>query len=75
MKFSQLCQALLILLSSKALAHGGEIHLDEETLEAIFQFMDRTYAAVLSRWPLVAGIALGLTLLWVGVKILRHRAR
>jgi hypothetical protein len=50
------------------------MHLDEETLEAIFQFLDRTYAAVLARLPLIAGIALGLALLWAGVKILR-RAR
>jgi hypothetical protein len=72
MKFSRLCNALLVLLSPKALAHGGEMHLDEETLEAIFQFLDRTYAAVLARLPLIAGIALGLALLWAGVKILRR---
>jgi hypothetical protein len=56
-----------------ALAHSGP-HLDDETLEAIFQFMDRTYQGFLAHLPLIASIAAGLLVLLAAVKLLRRRS-
>ncbi|GAB6067127.1 hypothetical protein JCM13664_04450 [Methylothermus subterraneus] len=72
MQASRIAIALLAPPSS-ALAHSGP-HLDEATLEAIFQFMDRTYENFLTHLPLIGGIAAGLLALLAARRIWR-RAR
>ncbi len=46
------------LNAPSALAHSGP-HLDDETLEAIFHFMDRAYQGFLPYLPLLASIGVG----------------
>lgn len=61
----------LSILSPPALAHSGP-HLDDETLEVIFQFMDRTYQGFLTHLPLVGGIVVGLGIVLAVMRCWRH---
>lgn len=65
---------LLSTLSPPALAHSGP-HLDEKTLEVIFQFMDLAYQSLLPHLPLAGGIGVGLLIVLAAIKAIRTRWR
>ncbi len=69
---------LLIVLSlapvSQAFAHGGHFHLDEETLEKIFQFMDDVYRWFVGHLPLMFGALVAMLVLLAIGKAVRSRS-
>ncbi|XSG85330.1 MAG: hypothetical protein ACPW60_01080 [Methylohalobius sp. ZOD2] len=65
---------LLSITSQAALAHGGQWHLDDETLESIFQFMDRIYHGFITHLPLMVGIVAGVLILLAVIKVIRTRS-
>ncbi|WP_152485947.1 hypothetical protein [Methylohalobius crimeensis] len=65
---------MLSITSPAALAHGGQWHLDDETLESIFHFMDRIYHAFIAHLPLMAGIVAGVLILLAVIKVIRTRS-
>jgi|GEM_PF-3026875 len=71
MKQSTLKALVLLAMAPPALAHGGHFHLDEETLEKIFQFMDGVYQWFISHLPLMIALLVAmLVLLAIGKVIL-----
>ncbi len=61
----------LWISSPPALAHSGP-HLDDETLELVFQFMDRVYQGLVAHLPLAGGIVVGLLILLAVMRYWRH---
>ncbi|MCX8049478.1 MAG: hypothetical protein N3A55_07440 [Methylohalobius sp.] len=65
---------MLWVPSAPVLAHGGP-HLDEKTIEAIFQLADRFYLGFVTNLPLIAGVLAGVLLPLVVIRIFRRRLR
>ncbi|HHJ39811.1 MAG: hypothetical protein AXA67_06495 [Methylothermaceae bacteria B42] len=54
---------LLPLAVSRAYAHGGHWHLDEETIASVFQVADNIYQWFAGHLALMGGIVVGLLVL------------
>ncbi len=71
-------QGLLFLMlgpsASKAMAHGGHWHLDEETIASVFQVADNVYHWFTGHLALMGGIVVGLLVLLAVGKAIATRA-
>ncbi len=74
MKQTFLSLSLFFASFPQAFAHGGHFHLDEETLEKIFQFMDDVYHWFTGHLSVMFGIVVGMLVLLAIGKAVRARS-